>query len=96
MTDKLIDLLYENNVRCDVGVERLAEDIRETCKPKWISIKDRLPQTDGFYFTYYFGLRHFSQYFTSGNWYNTAGGSITDKVEYWMPLPEPPKENAND
>ena len=28
MADRLIELLYENNVRCDIGIESLAEDIR--------------------------------------------------------------------
>ena len=29
MADKLIELLYENNVRCAIGIESLAEDIRD-------------------------------------------------------------------
>ena len=28
MDDRLIELLYESNVRCDIGIESLAEDIR--------------------------------------------------------------------
>ena len=28
MADRLIELLYESNVRCDIGIESLAEDIR--------------------------------------------------------------------
>ena len=40
MADKLIELLYENNVRCDIGIESLAEDIRsifaDVQRGKWI------------------------------------------------------------
>ena len=52
MHGELIDLLYENNVRCDIGIESLAEDIREICVPKWISVDDKLPDKDGTYLCY--------------------------------------------
>ena len=37
MADKLIELLYENNVRCDIGIESLAEDIRSIFSNECIS-----------------------------------------------------------
>ena len=30
MRDRLVELFYENNVRCDQGIEGLAEDIQDT------------------------------------------------------------------
>jgi hypothetical protein len=59
---------------------------------QWISVKDRLPQESGFYLTYYSKQIHVSQWFISANWYNEYGGNVTNNVEYWQPLPEPPKE----
>lgn len=53
MHGELIDLLYDNNVRCDIGIESLAENIREVCTPSWISVKDRLPIEKGEYLVTY-------------------------------------------
>lgn len=59
---------------------------------QWISVKDRQPQEGGFYLTYYVEHIHVSQWFPSKNWYNEHGGNVTNMVEYWQPLPEPPNE----
>lgn len=59
---------------------------------QWISVKDRQPQESGFYLTYYSKQIHVSQWFISANWYNEHGGNVTNNVEYWQPLPEPPKD----
>lgn len=59
---------------------------------QWISVKDRQPQENGFYLTYYSKQIHVSQWLISANWYNEHGGNVTNNVEYWQPLPEPPKD----
>lgn len=59
---------------------------------QWISVKDRQPQENGFYLTYYSKQIHVSQWFISANWYNEHGGNVTNNVEYWQPLPEPPQD----
>lgn len=59
---------------------------------RWISFKDKQPQEGGFYLTYYAEHIHVSQWFASKNWYNEHGGNVTNMVEYWQPLPEPPKD----
>ena len=48
MADRLIELLYENNVRCDIGIESLAEDIRSIFadvqpvkRGKWIEVSPK-------------------------------------------------------
>jgi hypothetical protein len=63
----------------------------------WISVKDRLPEKDGWYFTCVemsgvpqcVGLSHFETY--SGQW-DDDDDSI-ELVDYWMPIPALPKED---
>ena len=62
----------------------------------WISVKDRLPEKDGWYFTCVemsgvpqcVGLSHFETY--SGQW-DDDDDSI-ELVDYWMEIPALPKE----
>lgn len=62
----------------------------------WISVKDRLPEKDGWYFTCIemsgvpqcVGLSHFETY--SGQW-DDDDDSI-ELVDYWMEIPALPKE----
>ena len=46
--EKLLELFYENNVRCDQKIEGLADDVvdiiaHSITTHEWISVKDRLP-----------------------------------------------------
>ncbi len=70
--------------------EATAADVQPA--KQWISVKDRQPQKNGFYLTYYSKQIHVSQWFISANWYNEHGGNVTNNVEYWQPLPKPPKD----
>lgn len=66
-------------------------------KPKWISVKDGLPEQ-------YHSVLTASK---CGDWYSIRLGCIdssgewsgdlfrTNEVTHWMPLPEPPKEVDN-
>ena len=57
---------------------------------KWISIKDRLPQADGSYLICTNrGAVCTSHYYTGANYFSAPSGK---NAIYWMPLPEPPKE----
>lgn len=61
--EKLVELFYDNNVRCDQKIEGLADDVMDiiangvtvqdgndnNVPTKWISVNDRLPQEDGSY-----------------------------------------------
>ena len=46
--EKLVELFYDNNVRCDQKIEGLADDVMDIIDngvtvQEWISVKDRLP-----------------------------------------------------
>jgi hypothetical protein len=59
---------------------------------EWISVKDRLPETEQYVLAYHNScyprerVDFFSE--TSKRWMMSAGD-----VTHWMPLPEAPKEN---
>ena len=58
---------------------------------KWTSVDEELPEKYDYYLTYYHGRIHISEWSVEG-WYNEKGLPIDDDVvEYWQPLPEPPK-----
>jgi hypothetical protein len=58
MRDKLIELLYENNVRCDQTIEDLADDVLDHLVENnvaiadhnlgrgWINVEEKLPEDD--------------------------------------------------
>lgn len=55
---------------------------------EWISVKDRLPKSDGFYlawFTFEDGLHGYDIF------YYNCGVSLPSSLTHWMPLPEPPE-----
>lgn len=46
--EKLVELFYDNNVRCDQKIEGLVDDVMDIIAngvtvQEWISVKDRLP-----------------------------------------------------
>ena len=107
MADRLIELLYENNVRCDIGIESLAEDIRSIfsdAQPvdRWISCKDKMPEDNTIVLFVYVknGIKsvHYGYHQTikglGSSWAKPSGGwqYCDDEVKYWQPLPEPPTD----
>ena len=47
--EKLVELFYDNNVRCDQKIEGLADDVMDIIAngvtvQEWISVNDRLPE----------------------------------------------------
>ena len=59
-------------------------------KQEWISVDERLPQTDEKYLVYTSGGRIYTSYYYITN---TYGFEFRD-VSHWMPLPEDPKGGA--
>lgn len=54
----------------------------------WISVKDRLPEIDGFYlcwFTFEDGVHGYDIF------YYNCGVSLPSSLTHWRPLPEPPE-----
>lgn len=67
--------------------------------PRWISAKskDKTPQIGSVCLVHYLykkGIIQGMTYLGDGWW--DASEFITNSVDYWMPLPEPPKEDEDD
>ena len=97
---KLVELFYDNNVRCDQKIEGLADDVMDIIShgvtvQEWISVDDRLPEDgvrvlaahdDG---VVRIGIcRGYFPAVVSKKHTKTFGIA---EVTHWMPLPEPPK-----
>lgn len=72
-----------------------AEELIEKAKPKWIPVKERLPERSGFYLVctvhnFYKTANIAKAHFRSGGFYGQGGH--WPNVTHWMPLPELPKE----
>ena len=85
----------------EVGLDALAIAISALEKTKWISVKDRLPEEEGWYLVYTTPNREhksinkamFCKGYVWGNfepYWRGAGGHWAN-VAHWMPMPNPPK-----
>ena len=98
--EKLIELLYDNNVRCDQKIEGLADDVMDIIAngvtvQEWISVDDRLPEEK------VDCIVHYKQAYCDNDDYWAIGICFYDgekfqmdlsyKVTYWQYLPQPPK-----
>lgn len=99
--EKLVELLYDNNVRCDQKIEGLADDVIDIIAhgvtvQKWISVDDRLPEAGG-YVVCIAKRNPFSRFMPmvarieKNGWVNPITGQYISEVTHWMPLPESPK-----
>jgi hypothetical protein len=74
------------------------KDVPDTNVGEWISVKDRLPASSGYYLTYYGGVYQDLSYSTKHKLFNTFDDDASERakryhvaVTHWMPLPKPPK-----
>lgn len=67
------------------GIEGRKEAEQYLGNSKWISVKDRLPESYGKYWVFRGGKCH------TEVWNNTGWAYNNTSVTHWMPLPEPPK-----
>ena len=74
------------------------EDLREQEDRRWIPVKERLPEKNkevvGWYKDNPFSPFRYGIVSWNGHgWVFTYAQRYVDAVTYWMPLPEPPKED---
>ena len=76
-----------------------ADAIEELSKPRWISVKERLPG-DEFHYVLCCGAKGgmfvgwVSKYMTNGKATGFVHGGSGRNITHWMPLPQPPKEET--
>ena len=98
--EKLVELFYDNNVRCDQKIEGLADDVmgiiaNGVTVQEWISVDDMLPGEK------VNCIVHYKHAYCDNDDYWAIGICFYDgekfrigcayKVTHWMPLPKPPK-----
>ena len=92
MREKIIDLLYAENVRSDCGIERLADEICAIDPARWIPVTERLPEEEvevlvtddaGGLATIDVDGGYFDEEYGRFEWFHSQN------VTAWMPLPEP-------
>lgn len=80
-----------------VGALKDALDERDAALakvPKWISVKDRLPEEKECVFVHYVDGWMTKAFMLGGKWYTISGETSWLSVTHWMPLPEPPEEEG--
>lgn len=63
----------------------------------WVSVKDRLPEKNGRYLVCENGEVYSAEYEKNrpdSEWTDDYEGYLDMMVSHWMPMPEPPKEEA--
>jgi hypothetical protein len=95
--------IYTNGARLmtELRVEQLVEHILREKEQQWVSVKDRLPEKSGTYLCYQPKAADICslntvRWSTQLGWMGKEVGSRIEGIEYWMPLPEPPKEDEDD
>lgn len=89
----------ENEMVPKQDMETILHEVVNRAKPKWISVKERLPlqsdpaqkvlfitKTGGLFIGCYYKATAYDQF---NGWYSMC--VRIDNVTHWMPLPEPPK-----
>lgn len=83
------DDTYDITIHCE-SEEEMQRAIEVINSRKWIPCSERLPEHSGIYLV---TLTVAVEKYVVVRWYSQRGGWICeDRVEAWMPLPEPYKE----
>jgi len=116
LRQKLFEVVLEYNKETEIPFEAFAENIISICKqeiedakPKWISVKDRLPELDISVLCYSIAKdidggekgriismgKRLINYTQQPVFVADAGMFYeVEEILFWMPLPESPKENS--
>lgn len=78
-------------------IEVLEDYYREIFErmPKWVSVKERLPENGGGYLCCLNSEFRTICYFDGGQWDDSENAYVTHLVTHWIPLPNLPKEDCN-
>lgn len=102
--EKLVELFYDNNVRCNQKIEGLADDVMGIIAhgvkaQEWISVDDRLPEVGG-YVVCIAKRNPFSRFMPmvarieKNGWLNPITEQYISEFTHWMPIHQPPKGGA--
>ena len=97
--EKLVELFYDNNVRCDQKIEGLADDViviiaNGVTAQEWISVSERLPQNFVSVLGYMTDAGEFPpvrECYTVGNTFFFPALGDVHPVSHWCEMPQPPK-----
>ena len=99
MYDELVALLRKKYDKAPMVMEA-ADAIEELSKPRWIPVTERLPETPGEYMVAYHPCYWDRVHDEIKVGLDSFRGKTSwakkkyQRVTHWMPLPEPPKEEA--
>lgn len=98
MYKALVKMLRSHNQdNLEYWLDEAADAIEELSKPRWIPVTERLPE-DGSDVLAYLDSRITAANYYKETWQDCVMGRLylTEEgfVTHWMPLPEPPKEEA--
>ena len=84
--------------KCVLELLNVADTIEalEAARPKWISVKEKLPENDYNYLVFTSDRNDavIATYYGDGEWLEYDSTNLIPLVTHWMPLPKPPKEDA--
>lgn len=83
---------YNAEHRC-LAILQAADAIEELSKPRWISVKARLPEPYSWVLGFGFGETEMpiEVFYDGSEWKDSVLGGWY--ITHWMPLPTPPKED---
>lgn len=97
-------LPYKNYSYCSDCISKGIKLLKaqEQTPGEWVSVKDKMPDRSGTYLCYQPKVASICALNTvrwseaKGYWMGKEVGSRIEGIEYWMPLPKPPKEDEDD
>ena len=94
IVEKLVELFYDNNVRCDQKIEGLADDVIDIIAngltvQEWVSVKDKLPEENTTVIVATDNGIVFQCLYAYDGWDLWDDNDVN--ITHWQPMPQPPK-----